>query len=289
MRGRVLKGIGGFYFVQTEAGILRAKGRGRFRKEGKKLCVGDEVEVEPSLEAEGDAVIREVLPRRNIFLRPAVANVDCLAVVLALSRPKADLLLYDKMLLTAERYGVQPIVVLNKLDEEREKKGEILLATYKPLYPVFALSAKTGEGMPAFEAAIRGYTVALAGASGVGKSSLINRLLPEAAMGTGTLSEKTERGRHTTRHVELFPYGAGYLFDTPGFTSFDLSILDERDLGSLFPEIRRASPACSFDDCRHRKEPGCAVRRLVSEGEIKESRYRSYLACLEEIDKAKKY
>ena len=285
-RGLIIKGVGGFYYIETEGGIIRARGKGTLKNDGILLMVGDEVEYE---EREDDDLITRVLPRKNHFSRPPIANLDMLVVVMAQSKPKANTLIIDKMLTIAEAQGVDSIICINKCDEGDPEEGLRLKEIYSVAYPTFLVSAKNGHNLEELLRAIEGKRVALAGPSGAGKSTLTNALIPSATMEVGSISEKTSRGKHTTRHVEMFHLGSGYLFDTPGFTSLDAGDEEERDLGELFPEIRKNMGKCRFDDCLHLKEPGCAVRRAVEEGEMSESRYESYVSMLEEVKNRRRF
>lgn len=283
MKGQIVKGIGGFYYIKTEQGIIETRGRGIFRKKGVTPTVGDYVEIE-LLEKEGEGVLNQIAPRRNLFQRPPIANVDCVIIVFAGTNPQPNFDLIDKFLIMAESKDVEAILCVNKKDLMSSSELAELTAQYEGIYPIYCVSAETGEGIPELEKAIGGKATALAGPSGVGKSTITNRLIPEAEMETSHISRKTGRGRHTTRHVEIFDLpGGGKLYDTPGFTSFDLSEITEEDLEYCYPEIEVHIGACKFDDCHHLKEPGCAVRNAVEQGEIRESRYRSYVRNYEEL------
>ena len=290
-RGRVLKGIGGFYYIGSGDRLIRARGKGTFKKEGLLLKVGDEVTLEEH--GEDDALIREILPRRNDFSRPPIANVDLLIVVLAVRKPKPNLVVIDKMLAAAEKRGVQPVVLLNKCDLGTPEEAAEIRDVYEPLYPFIQLTATDQEGedsgITKLRTLIRGRSAALAGQSGVGKSTITNALLQGQAMETGHVSAKTERGRHTTRHVEIFPCAGGFLFDTPGFTSLDLDECGEEEIAGFFPEFREKAAACRFDNCRHLNEPDCGVRAALKAGKIAASRYASYEAMIREARERKKY
>lgn len=290
MEGLIVKGIGGFYYVDTGSEIIEAKGRGIFKKDGITLAVGDRVELEIIDEAEKKGVINSIYPRKNQFIRPPIVNVDTFVVVFAASKPKPNLVLVDKFLVMAEMHGVEAIICINKRDlVSPEILGEYK-AIYENIYPVIAVSARTGEGMDELKNALSAKTAALAGPSGVGKSTIINALVPHANMETGSISEKTKRGKHTTRHAEIFKAeGGGRIFDTPGFTSFEIMEADEESLMHYYPDIERYSDGCFYDNCRHLKEPQCAVREAVNEGKIHRLRYESYAANMEEIKNRKKF
>lgn len=290
MKGLIIKGIGGFYYVKTDIGILEAKGRGNLKSAGTKLYVGDMVKVEPLAEEAGKAVITEILPRKNQFIRPPIVNVDVFVITLAAAKPNPNFTLLDKFLIMAEISGVDAIICINKEDLVSAEQLQEIKEIYEGVYPVICVSAATGEGIDSLKAAISGKTVALAGPSGVGKSSILNCLHPEADMETGDISKKTGRGKHTTRHVEIFSVeGGGLVYDTPGFTSFEIMEADEENLQLYYPEMEAYREKCYYNNCRHLKEPDCAVREAVSKGKIGRHRYDSYVANMEEIKNSKKY
>lgn len=298
MIGLIIKGIGGFYYVKTEDGIFECKGRGVFKKKGIKLQVGDRVEiseVDLSKEAEKrgmqhEGVIEDIMERKNEFIRPPIVNVDTFAVTFAAKDPEPTFSLIDKFLVMAEMNDVEAILVMNKCDLVDEETRKSVRDIYKGLYKMVEISASTGEGLKELEELIKGKTVAFAGPSGVGKSTIINELIPEAEMETGGISKKTLRGRHTTRHVEIFEaHGGGLVYDTPGFTSFEIMEAGENDLKNYYPEIEKFHGKCYYDNCRHLKEPDCAVRAAVKNGEISKVRYLSYKSNMEEIKEKRKY
>lgn len=276
--------------MDTGSEIIEAKGRGIFKKDGITLAVGDKVELEIIDEAEKKGVINSIYPRKNQFIRPPIANVDTFVVVFAASKPKPNLVLVDKFLVMAEMHGVEAVICINKSDLVSPEVLAEYRAIYGNIYPVIAVSARTGEGMDELKQAVSGKTAALAGPSGVGKSTIINALIPHANMETGSISEKTKRGKHTTRHVEIFRAdGGGRIFDTPGFTSFEIMEAEEDNLMHYYPDIDRYSANCYYDNCRHLKEPSCAVREALNEGKIHRLRYESYAANMEEIKNRRKY
>lgn len=290
MKGLIVKGIGGFYYVDTAAGIIEAKGRGIFKKDGITLAVGDIVELEIIDEEEKKGVINSIYPRKNQFIRPPIANVDTFVVVFAAAKPKPNLILVDKFLVMAEMHGVEAVICINKSDLVSPETLAEYKAIYEDIYPVIAVSARTGEGLDRLKEAISGKTAALAGPSGVGKSTILNALIPHANMETGSVSEKTKRGKHTTRHVEIFDAeGGGRIFDTPGFTSFEILEAEEDNLMHYYPDIDKYSGGCYYDNCRHLKEPQCAVREALEDGKIHKLRYQSYAANMEEIKNRRKY
>lgn len=290
-KGIVVKGIGGFYFVDTGKEVFRTRGRGILKREKSLIMVGDMVEATPPLPGDDDGVILNVFPRKNSFSRPPVANLDKLVVTFSVADPKPNLEVIDRLLVMAEGKGIDPLVCINKADKSIEGEVEKLYKIYSPIYPTVVTCCKDNEikGIDELKALIGESKAALAGPSGVGKSSLTNLLIPEAEMETGDISKKTQRGKHTTRHVELFSIGEGYLYDTPGFTSFDLQDIKENELQDYFPEIKEAAKDCKFLDCFHLKEPECGVKSALDKGLIAQERYNSYVSCLEEIRKSSKY
>lgn len=288
MKGLIIKGIGGFYYVKTADGIYQAKGRGIFKKEGITLAVGDNVELE--VLPDGDGVINEILPRKNQFIRPPIANVDCFIVVFAAAKPKPNFSIIDKFLIMAEAGNMDAVLCINKCDLASDEELARIRDIYEGIYPMFFVSAKTGEGIDGLDTYISGKRAAFAGPSGVGKSTITNLIVPQANMETGKISSKTSRGKHTTRHVEIFESREGGLvFDTPGFTSFDILEADEAALSDYYPEFASYKGKCRFDNCRHLKEPDCRVREAAEQGEISMARYESYLTNLEQVKKRKKY
>ena len=287
MTGEIVKGIGGFYYVETPEGTYQCRARGLFKKKKITPTVGDRVRI--TVLDDEEAVIDEILPRRNIFVRPAVSNIDLMVTVVAAKDPDPNTQVIDRMLVTAERSGAEAALCINKTDldaDEAKRIGSI----YEDLYPVIYVSCVTGEGTEDLMELIRGRRVALTGPSGVGKSTILNTLKPEAEAETGSVSDKTQRGRHTTRHVELFDLpGDTGVFDTPGFTSFEMQPAADEDLplDRYFPEMEPFLGCCRYDNCRHVSEPGCRIKEAVESGEIAGSRYQSYLSQLEELQERK--
>lgn len=286
--GTILKGIGGFYYVDTADGVIECKARGKFRKTVGKPIVGDRVTV--GVQSDGTGYLMEIAPRRNQLIRPALANIDLLVAVASAAPPVTDPFLVDKVLAIAENKGIEPLVVVNKTDLD---SGDELIASYELAgIGVLAVSAETGEGVDKLRACIAGKTAAFAGNSGVGKSSLLNRLLPGFGAEVGAISDRIGRGRHTTRHIELVPLDGGYLADTPGFSSFDTEQMDlvlREDLQYAFREFAPYIGQCRFTGCAHVKEKGCAVLEAVEEGKIARSRHESYVKLYESVKDLKQW
>ena len=273
MEGSIIKGVGGFYYVSTDQGVITCKAKGAFRREGIAPVVGDRVSI--VAHESGYAHIEEILPRRNLLLRPAVANIDRLLIVLSAHLPEPDWLLCDKLIVQAVMNHIEPIIVLNKADEAVADIQEAFRREYR-LFPRIEVSALSGEGLPALKEAIRGKICCFAGQSAVGKSSLMNALLPELALPVGELTRKTDRGKHTTRHAQLWPCFGGALLDTPGFSLYEPESFDEKLLQSCYPEFREAEP-CRFLGCMHISEPGCGVKALLADGRLSPARYERYV------------
>ena len=274
--GVISKALSGFYYVNYEGGLLECKARGRFRLDGTSPLVGDRVQC--SLDQHGKGRIDKVEPRRNWFIRPAVANIDAMVFVAANTNPVTDPFLVDRVSVIAADADCQLILCINKADID---PGDQLYNTYTAAgFPVVRTSAETGQGMEELRAAIDGKICAFTGNSGVGKSSILNKLLPGAAIPTGEVSEKLGRGKHTTRHVELYSLGGGtYVADTPGFASFDVEMMNpipKEQLQYDFIDFEPYLGRCRFNDCAHLKEPGCAVTQALDQGLLMPSRYRSY-------------
>ena len=288
--GRIDKALSGFYYVATAAGeTLTCRARGKFRKEGLSPLVGDRVSVREL--GSGEGYVEEILPRRNAFQRPAVANIDQLVILCSQAPPVTDPYLIDKVTVIALRQGIRPIILLNKSDLD---PSDALFDAYaKAGFPVLRASAATGEGIEALRALLPGKISAFTGNSAIGKSSILNRLDERFALPVGEMSEKIGRGKHTTRHVELLRLeNGGIVADTPGFSTFDavgLADLRPEDLAGDFPEIAGVAEPCRFSDCRHIKEPGCAVREALRRGDIAPSRYESYCRLAEEAGKKKQW
>jgi ribosome biogenesis GTPase len=273
MEGSIIKGVGGFYYVSTDQGVITSKARGAFRKAGITPVVGDRVTLTPH--DSGYAQIDAILPRRNLLIRPAVANVDRLLIVLSAHLPEPDWLLADKLIVQAKLNSIEPVLVLNKADEADPAIREAFERDYG-LFQRVIVSALTGDGLSELKEAIGGRICCFAGQSAVGKSSLMNALLPELDLPVGELTRKTDRGRHTTRHAQLWPCFGGALLDTPGFSLYEPDSFDEQLLQACYPEFALADP-CRFPGCMHRSEPGCGVKALLADGRLSPARYERYV------------
>ena len=287
MKGYIVKGIGGFYYVKTEEGIVECKPRGIFRKQKIAPVAGDEVTVETE---NGASVIAEIAPRKNVFVRPPMANLDVLFLVASTTQPTPSTLVLDKLSAIAVDKGVQPVIVCTKADLG---EAEFLRSAYeRSTLPFIAIHYDTGEGLDEVKQWINGRLCAFCGNSGVGKSTLLNTLAPALHRETGQISQKLGRGRHTTREVEIFEICGGRLADTPGFASLEaqkLCRIPKDDLQHTFPEFGPYFGQCRFTGCSHRSETGCAVREAVEAGTISKTRYASYLAMYEEASARKEW
>ena len=278
--GRIIRSISGFYDVQIPGKVVSCRARGILRKEGNSPLTGDMVEITVE---RGKGMVEKILPRRNSFVRPAVANIDGLVVFAANVNPVTEPFLIDRVAAIAGDQEVPVYLCVNKCD--LDPAVDLVRIYEKAGFSVICTSAETGEGVEALRQLIRGKLVAFTGNSGVGKSSILNRLSPELNLATGEVSEKLGRGRHTTRHVELYCLGEEtYVADTPGFSSFDTDQMDvilKENLQYAFPDFARYLGRCQFHDCSHRKEPGCAVRAALEAGQLEPTRYDSYLRLYE--------
>ena len=284
--GRIIRSLSGFYEVQTAEGTVTCRARGSLRRGAEIPQTGDLVTI--SVER-GKGMVEKIHPRRNSFVRPAVANIDALVVFAANANPVTEPFLIDRVAAIAGDQEVPVILCVNKCDLD---PAQDLIRIYTHAgFPVIAASAETGEGIEALRELIRGKLVAFTGNSGVGKSSILNRLCPALQLPTGEVSEKLGRGRHTTRHVELYDLGEGTLVaDTPGFSSFDtdqMEVMLKENLQYAFPDFGKYIGSCQFHDCSHRKEPGCAVTAALQAGEIEPTRYDSYLRLYEKASQIK--
>lgn len=292
MQGKIVKGISGFYYVHAaESGIYECKARGGFRNQKIKPLVGDNVRIAILDEAEKKGNIEQILPRSNALIRPAVANIDLALIIFSAAKPQPNFNLLDRFLIMMEFQKVPVTICFNKTDLVTEEELRSFSDIYASCgYPVVHTSAKAGAGLSGLLALLEGKTAAVAGPSGVGKSSLINCLQPGRVMETGAVSRKIERGRHTTRHSEIIPvYGNTYIMDTPGFSTLDIPGFEKEDLRSYYREFASYEPECRFRGCSHINEPDCGVKAALSEGKISSLRYENYRHLYEEIKNIKKY
>ena len=289
MNGTIIKGIGGFYYVKCEDGeIYSCRARGRFRKDGQTPVVGDVATIDVTDSAKKEGYVKEILPRKNAFFRPPVSNIDMLLVTFSISEPEPVLELIDKLTVTAVAQNVSCAICINKAELNHEKAVSMAEEYHLAGFPVVICSAVTGEGVDDLKKLLADKTTALAGNSGVGKSSLLNAMGESFSLKTGSVSDKIKRGKHTTRHTELFPLSfGGFVFDTPGFGSFEIEKMKAERLSSLFPEIDKHSHGCRFPGCSHITEPDCSVKEALSNGKIGQNRYKSYCTLFEALKDVK--
>ncbi len=289
--GKVIRSHSNIYYVLVDGHEVECRPRGKFRLDRLQVRAGDEVEV--TLAPDGEGRIEEVLPRRNCLERPPVANVDQCLVVFTLVEPDADYLFLDRVLVHVEQAGVEPLILLNKIDLVAEEDVNAFVRAYRDLvgYRVLPISAREGTGLDELRPHLVGRTSVLAGHSGVGKSHLVRALEPHREdVRVGAVSAKSRKGRHTTRHVELIPLtGGGLLADAPGFTYLEFQDIDKWTLRDYFPEFAPYQSECRYADCLHRAEPECGVWDAVEAGAIPESRHQNYLVFLEEVEAMKRW
>lgn len=292
MQGKIVKGIAGFYYVHVvESGLYECKAKGVFRKEKIKPLVGDLVEIDILDEAEKKGNIKDILERKNELIRPAVANIDQALVVFAVTKPKPHFNLLDRFLIMMESKDIPVILCFNKKDLVTEPEMQKLKSIYEQCgYQIVFTSALQKENVKELKTLLQGKTTAIAGPSGVGKSSLINVFQPEARMETGSISEKIERGKHTTRHSELIWIEDNtYIMDTPGFSSLYTNEFEKEELKYYFTEFAPYESKCRFQGCDHVNEPECAVKEALSAGRIHPVRYENYLDMYKELKEKRRY
>lgn len=292
MQGKIVKGIAGFYYVNTkEDKLYECKAKGVFRNKSQKPLVGDNVCIDIIDEEELKGNITKLLPRKNELIRPTVANVDLALVVFAISNPKPNLNLLDKFLVMMEYMDVKTIICFNKVDETTKSDIEDYKKIYEPAgYKVLFTSTYNGEGIDELKSIIKGKTIVFAGPSGVGKSSILNSIMDDELMDTGEISKKIGRGKHTTRHSEIFRLGHDtYIFDTPGFSTIFVPQIDENNLRFYYPEFAPYENQCKYNGCVHVNEPGCALKEAIESGEVSKVRYENYKEIFEELKNNKKY
>lgn len=283
--GQIRKALSGFYYVFDKGQVIQTRGRGVFRNRGITPLVGDFVTYE--VEGNNDGTIMTIDERKNELVRPPIANVDQAILVFSVKEPNFNTILLDRFLVVLESFRVQPVILLTKMDLLTDDEVEMIQCYQKQYeaigYKVMTTFKDDASLLPKITSLLTDRTTVLAGQSGVGKSTLLNTLMPELDLKTGIISEHLGRGKHTTRHVELIEVAGGLVADTPGFSSFDFDTIEKEELTSCFPEIQRISEGCKFRGCLHVKEPKCAVKEAVEVSEIETSRYEHYLQFLQEI------
>ncbi|MBE7011649.1 MAG: ribosome small subunit-dependent GTPase A [Ruminococcaceae bacterium] len=286
VKGTIIKGIGGFYYVKAADKTIECKARGIFRKENITPLVGDSVLVK--LNTDENGVIEEIYPRKNSLIRPPVSNISQVAVVFATENPRPNMLIIDKFIAACEESSLDILICINKTDLQ---SGNEYAEIYQNAgFDVLSLSATTGLNIELLKEKLKNKITVFAGNSGVGKSSLLNSVLGEEIFQTGEVSEKVERGKHTTRHSELLPLPfGGYIIDTPGFSSFDIAKIDFPELHLYFREFGNIDKSCKFPDCSHTVEKGCAVLEAVKNGEISPTRHENYVHLYNELKNIKKW
>lgn len=283
--GQIRKALSGYYYVYDHGEMIQCRGRGVFRKRGETPLVGDFVEY--TKEEGSDGVITKISPRKNELVRPPIANIDQALLVFSVKEPEFNLILLNRFLVVIESYGIIPIICLTKTDllNEKEKQEiQTYIEDYKEIgYEVIETYKNDSALFERLRLLVEGKTTVLAGQSGVGKSTLLNTLIPDLDLKTGEISQSLGRGKHTTRHVELIDVAGGLVADTPGFSSFEFDHIEKEDLSSCFPEFERKKDDCKFRGCLHLNEPKCAIKEAVVSGEIRDYRYEHYLQFLQEI------
>ena len=288
--GIILKGVGGFYTVLSNGMSFVCKARGLFRKQNQTPIVGDNVSF--SLNADGETgYLLSIEARKNELIRPMVANIDKLFIVVSASKPAVDLLLVDKLLLCCEKLRIEPVLIINKCDDADAAATDGIKKEYSLTgYRIYTVSAVTGDGIEALRSELEGSVVCFAGQSAVGKSSLLNALIPGMKLEVGELSRKTERGRHTTRHAELIPIGnGGAVLDTPGFSLLENIECEPEEIKNLYPELRRHVFECRFSGCLHISEPGCVVKEEIVGRDFDSERYNRYVRLVKEAMENRKH
>ena len=287
MEGKIIKGIGGFYYVKTKDEIIECKARGKFRHKDMKPMVGDNVIITVD---NNKGVIEDICERTSELIRPTVSNVPQAFVVFAIKNPDINFDLLNRFLISCEYNNIKSIVCLNKEDLASEQEKEEVKKKINDIgYEVFFINAKKGIGLDLIKEKLKDEETVVCGPSGAGKSTLINNLINREHMETGVVSEKIGRGKHTTRHSELIEIENGYLVDSPGFSNIDISFMDKENLKYCFPEFEDYNHDCKFRGCLHNKEPKCAVKEALDEGKINKYRYEFYIRILEELIEGEKY
>ncbi|HHW48179.1 MAG TPA: ribosome small subunit-dependent GTPase A [Clostridiaceae bacterium] len=289
--GIITKGIGGFYYVESDEGVFECKARGIFRKDGIIPLPGDKVGFTIIDKDKKVGNIDRIMPRFSQLIRPSVANVDQVIIVISVKSPSADFMLLDKLLITAERKELAAVVCINKIDLDVDNEHKNIMDIYASAkYKVIATSLKKGIGLDSLREVLQGKISVLAGQSGVGKSTIINGIMNAGMMKTGELSAKIDRGKHTTRHAELIKLQeGGYIVDTPGFSNFDELEMQAEELQYCYPEFRDYINLCRFTHCSHISEPDCGVKEALSKGHINTGRYSRYIQLYNYLKQKKKY
>lgn len=291
MQGKIIKGIAGFYYVDVPArGVYACKAKGIFRKENIKPLVGDDVEIEITDEKDYEGNIIQIFPRKSVLIRPAVANIDQALLIFAITKPEPNYNLLDRFLIMMRRQGLDCILCFNKKDmADKEQRGRIREIYAGSGCNILFASALKKEGIAEIMEVLKSKTTAVAGPSGVGKSSIVNCLQKETRMETGAISERIERGKHTTRHSELIAISEGtYIMDTPGFSSLSLFDIEKEELKSFYPEFAPYEEECRFLTCAHIHEPVCGVRQALADKRINQIRYENYVTFYEELKEKEK-
>jgi ribosome biogenesis GTPase len=291
IRGLILKGVGGQYTVKTKKGKYVCEPRGVLKLEEQRLLVGDFVQITIIDSKNNEGVIEKILPRKSELFRPAVANVSQVVVCFSVKKPEIQLDLLDKLLTLIEYKDLKALICLNKVDIDEQNKIADYEKIYKKAgYPVIITSAKNHTGIDALKDHLKDEISVFAGPSGVGKSSILNKIQPNLQLRTGEISKKSQRGKHTTRHTELIELkSGGWVFDTPGFMNLDVTFIDKWELKNYFKEFENKDQKCKFNDCLHLDEPKCYIKALVEQGEIAQSRYDSYVKLMTVIENNRRF
>lgn len=291
IEGIIMRGVGGNYYVDTGNDLVECRARGLFRLKNIKPLVGDRVLIRLTDEDEHAGYIEEIKERTNEMLRPPVANAEQLLIFFAVKNPEPSFLLLDKLLIAAETNNLKPVICFNKCDlADDEQKKQIESIYFNTGYRIIFTSIHDERSVSELKKILKDKLSVFSGPSGVGKSSVMNAVQPDFCLKTGEISDKLKRGKHTTRHAEIYKLSfGGYVVDTPGFSSFELGGIGESELKEYYPEISKFHSDCRFTDCLHYKEPGCVVKDAVDDGLISRTRYNNYVRLLEEIRKIKLY
>ena len=291
LEGRILKGIGGFYYVHTDEGVYQCRAKGLFRKKALKPLAGDRCIIELTHTDDVEGNVTEILQRKNSLVRPPVANTDQALIVFAMHSPEPVWALMDRYLIMMEREGIPSVICINKDDLSTGDEALVIQRIYgRTGYPVIFTSAREKAGMEELRTVLSGKVTSVAGPSGAGKSSIINALTGNDTMQTGDISRKLKRGKQTTRHTELvYLWKDTFIFDSPGFSAMELPDMDGRSLADLFPEMRKYTGQCYYADCTHMHEPDCRVKQAVGSGDISEERYSSYRDIFRKLQESRRF